>query len=173
MVSLATFLITVVILIHEKTRHMNLKLKENSSTVLLKVHDNDEDFVRCDYAVVKITKSLVELINKLRTGREAIGCYEVSDFNYACNYLAQDEFEDEQISDELLEELEELTKDNAGVWQIEAVDMNEVETLRTDADQIHVCEFGVKFTSYGKYSGVEFSTEKISWERLAEMVIED
>ena len=150
---------------------MNLKLKENSSTVLLKVYDNDDDFTRCDYAVVKITKELLEAISKLRKGREELGCYEVKNFEYSCNFLAQDEFEDEQISDELVEILEDFTKDNAGAWQIESVDLSDVETLRTDADTIHISDFGIKWVAYGKYSGVEFSTEKISWEQIYAMTV--
>lgn len=151
---------------------MNLKLKENSSTVLLKVYDSDEDFTRCNYAVVKITKELLEIISKLRKGRDELGCYEVTKFDYSCKFLAQDEFEDEQISEELVEALEDFTKDNAGTWQIEDVDMDEVETLRTDADTVHVCEFGVKWNAYGKYSGIEFNTEKISWEQIDKMIID-
>lgn len=150
---------------------MNLKLKENSSTVLLKVYDNDDDFTRCNYAVVKITKELLETISKLRKGRDELDCYEVKSFEYSCNFLAQDEFEDEQISEELVEILEDFTKDNAGAWQIEDVDMSDVETQRTDADTIHISDFGIKWVAYGKYSGVEFSTEKISWEQIDAMTL--
>jgi hypothetical protein len=152
---------------------MELKIKENSSTVLLKVYDNDDDFTRCNYAVVKFTKTLLEEISKLRKGREAMGNYEVNNFNYSCNFLAQDEFEDEEISEELVEELEDFTKGNEGVWQIEDVDLSDVPTLRTDADTIHVSEFGVKWVAYGKYSGVELSTEKISWEVIDQMIVGD
>jgi hypothetical protein len=151
---------------------MNLKLKENSSTVLLKVYDNDEDFTRCNYAVVKITKKLLETISKLRKGREELECYEVTKFEYSCKFLAQDEFEDEQISEELVEELEEFTEDNAGAWQIEDVDMSNVETLRTDADTVHISGFGVKFVAYGKHSDVRFDTDKISWEQIDKMIID-
>lgn len=152
---------------------MNLKIKENSSTVLLKVYDNDNEFTRCDYAIVKITSKLLETISKLRKGREALCCYEVTDFQYSCNFLAQDEFEDEQISDELVEQLEEFTKDNAGVWQIEDVDLSDVETLRTVADTIHVSDFGIKWVAYGKYSEAELCTEKISWEQIDAMMLGD
>jgi len=150
---------------------MNLKLKENSSTFLLKVYDNDADFTRCNYAVVKITRNLLETISKLRKGREELDCYEVTKFEYSCNFLAQDEFEDRQISEELVEALEEFTEDNVGVWQIEDVDMNEVETLRTDADTIHISDFGIRFVSFGKHSGVRFNTEKISWKRIDAMIL--
>lgn len=151
---------------------MNLKLKENSSTVLLKVHDDDDDFTRCDYAIVTITKKLLETITKLRKGRDAMGCYEVSEFDYSCIYLNQDEFDEgEQVSEEMLEELETFTKDNKGTWQIEPVDTDSLPELRTDADQVHVSEFGVKFSSYGKYSGVSFDTEKISWEEIDKMIL--
>jgi hypothetical protein len=138
----------------------------------LKVYDDDDDFTRCDFAVVKITKNLLERLSKLRKGREEMGNYEVTDFDCSCHFLAQDEFEDEQISEELSDALYEFADDNAGVWQIENVDTNELATLRTDADTFHVCKFGVKWTSYGKYSGVRFSTEKISWERIDKMLIE-
>ena len=150
---------------------MNLKLKENSLTVLLKVYDNDEDFTRCDYAIVKITKDLLETISKLRKGRDEMKCYEVTAFDCSCHFLAQDEFEDEQITDELVDALEDFTKDSAGVWQVEDVDMDAVEVLRTDADTVHISDFGIKFSSYGKYSGVKFDTEKISWERIDKMIL--
>jgi hypothetical protein len=48
-----------------------------------------------------------------------------------------------------------------------------VETLRTDADTIHVSDFGIKWVAYGKYSKVEFSTEKISWEQIDAMILGD
>jgi len=43
--------------------------------------------------------------------------------------------------------------------------------LRTQADTVHVSEFGVKFVAYGKFSDVRFDTEKISWECIDAMVI--
>ena len=150
---------------------MKIQLKENSPTVLLKVTDDDEDNIRCDYAIVTITKSLLETISKLRKGRDEMKCYEVVEFSGNCNFLAQDEFEDEQISDELVEELEDFTKDNAGVWQIETVDINSIEMLRTQADTVHVSEFGIKFVSYGKFSDVRFDTVKISWKRIDKMIL--
>ncbi len=152
---------------------MNLKLKENSSTVLLKVYDDDNDFVRCNYAIVKITKEFLETITKLRKGRDAMGCHEVSDFNYSCVFLNQDELDEgEQVSEEMLEELEDFTKNNKGSWQIEPVDMKSLPKLRTDGDQVHVSDFGIKFSSCGKHSGVNFDTEKISWEEIDKMIVE-
>jgi hypothetical protein len=141
-----------------------IKSKEGSSTFLLKVYDTDEDFIRCNYAIVTITKDLMDVISKLRKGRDEMKCYEVTEFQYACEFLAQDEFEDEMISDELVDELEDFTQDNSGVWQIEPIE--DVVTLRTDADTIHVSDYGIKWTTYGKFSGVRFSTERISWDLL-------
>jgi hypothetical protein len=141
---------------------MTIQKKKDSTTVLLKVYDNDTEFTRCNYAIVEITKDLLETVSKLRKGRDELKCYETTEFNYSCEFLAQDEFEDEHISDELIEALETLTEDNAGVWQIES--FGDVETLRTDADTIHVSDFGFKFEAYGKHSGVEFTTEKIPFD---------
>ena len=152
---------------------MDFKLKKNSSTVLLKVYDDDQDFVRCEYAVVKITKDLLDIISKLRKGRNELGCYQVNAFQYSCHFFAQDEFDDEQISDDILESAYNIAQDNAGVWQVEAVDMDAIETLRTDADRVIVDDYGVKWEAYGKCSGVRFDTEKISWERIDKMVLEN
>lgn len=141
-----------------------INAQEGSSTFLLKVYDNDDEFTRCNYAIVTITKDLLEIVSKLRKGREQLGCYEVTEFNYACEFLAQDEFEDEHISEELEEELEDFTQDNVGVWQIKPI--GEVETLRTDANRVIITDFGIKWEAYGKFSGVQFDTEKISWDLL-------
>ena len=144
-----------------------IEIKKNSSTFLLKVHDNDPDFVRCDYAVVEITKGLLELISKLRKSREELGNYQTVDWSCACHFFNQDEFDEgEMISDELLCRLEELTDDNAGTWSIAPVDTDKIPELRTESNTVHVTDFGIHFTATGKYSGVEYSTEKISWENI-------
>lgn len=146
-----------------------IKAKEGSSTFLLKVYDTDDDCVRCNYAIVTITKNLMDVISKLRKGRDNMGCYEVTDFNYSCRFLNQDEWafqnDEKNIPEELVDELDEFTQDNKGVWQIEPV--GELPEIITDADTIHVSQFGVKFTAYMKHTeGVRFSTEKISFEKL-------
>lgn len=146
---------------------MNLKRNENSSTFLMKVHDNDPYFVRCDYAIVEISKDLLELISKLRKSREETGNYQTVDWSCACHFLNQDEFDEgEMVTDEMLEELETLTEDNYGTWKIDPVDMEALPQLRTVNDTVVVCSFGIHFTAVGKYSGVEYSTEKISWEEI-------
>lgn len=155
---------------------MNLKLKNNSTTVLLKVTDNDHDIVRCNYAIATISKELLERISKLRKAREEVGAYEVVDFCGCANLLNQDEFayqnDEENISEELAESLEDFTKDNEGVWQIDANEIGDIDNvpmIRTTGDTIHVCEFGVKFTAYMKYADNFLETEKISWEQIDSM----
>jgi len=145
-----------------------VKAQEGSTTFLLKVYDNDDYCVRCNYAIVTITKDLLETISKLRKGREAMGNYEVTDFNYSCSFLNQDEWacenDEKNIPEELVDELDEFTEDNAGVWQIEP--LGDVEKIRTEVDTIRVSEFGVKFSSYMKNTDIEFNTEKISFDLI-------
>jgi hypothetical protein len=156
---------------------MELKLKENSSTVLFKVHTNDSDFTRCNYAFVKFTKSLIDRINELREAREKLGCYEVTDFYGFVKFLNEDEFAyesgEKNISEELSDSLWEFTKGNKGSWCVESVDLEDVPTIRTEADTVHVNDYGVRFISCMKYAGVELCTEKISWEEIDKMVVGD
>lgn len=156
---------------------MELKIKENSSTVLFKVHSNDNDFTRCEYAFVTFTKELIERVNKLREARKSLGCYEVTDFYGSTNFLNQDEFayesDDENISEELSDALWDFTRDNKGTWNVEPVDLEDVPMIRTEADTVHVSDYGVRFIAYMKHVGVELCTEKISWEEIDKMTVGD
>lgn len=148
-----------------------MQRKEGTNTFLVKVYDTDEDNVRCNYAIVTLSEQLIDSLSKLRKVQEENDCYEITKFSTSCHFINEDEYDDDNTVDlDLIEQIEDFmdTDSGEGVCQIdgEIIDLNSIPKLRTDANLVHVSEFGVKFTAIGKWSDVRFVTEKISWEQI-------
>lgn len=141
---------------------MNLELKENSSTVLFNVRNNDEDFETCNFAIVKFSIKLLDRILELKKARELAGAYEISAFYGCVNFLDE--------SEEDLDDIYDLVgNSDDDVFQIQPIDLNDVAMVRTESDLVLVSEHGVKFTALVKNTAVELCTERISWEQIEDM----
>ena len=152
---------------------MKLK-KKNGSPVILVVAGSDEtEFSTTSYAVVTFTKELIEKITRLRTGRDICGAYEVTKFDYSCDWLNEHDFASEReeiaMSSEQMEALEVFTEDRTGIWQVEP--LGDVPVINDDCTQIHVSEFGVKFTAYIKHTNDRIWTERIPYELIYKLKV--
>ena len=149
---------------------MKIQLK-NTNTLLVKVHNSDTENMVCDFAIVTITKDLLDTISKLRKARENVDFYEITKFDSSINFLNQDDFAwedgEETISEELTEELEAISNDGAGVWRVEIE--KDQPMLRTEADLICVGTHGIRFTAIKKYSDIRLVTDRISFEMLEDL----
>jgi hypothetical protein len=148
---------------------MNLKLKDGSPIILIGAGSDETEFSTTRIAVVEITKELFERIENLRMGREICGAYEVTKFDYSCNWLNEHDFATERgevsLSEEQSEQLEDfLEGKNEGIWQIEPV--GDVPMVNDDCTQIHVSEYGIKFTSYVKHTNDRIWTDAIPFELI-------
>jgi hypothetical protein len=148
---------------------MNLKLKEGSPIILVEAGSDETEFSTTRFAVVEFTKELFERIENLRMGREICGAYEVTKFDSSCDWLNEHDYASERgevsLSDDQSEQLEEFMEGkNEGIWQIEPI--GDVPMINDDCTQIHVSEFGIKFTAYCKHTNDKIWTERIPYELI-------
>jgi hypothetical protein len=147
---------------------MNLKLKKGSPIVLVGAGSDETEFSTTSFAVVEFNKELFQKIANLRMGREICGAYEVTAFYYGCEWLNEHDFASERgevvMNCEQMGMLEDFTKDSAGIWQIESI--GDAPFINDDCTQIHVSEFGVKFTAYIKHTNDKIWTERIPYELI-------
>lgn len=147
---------------------MKLALKDGSPVVLVGAGSDETEFSTTSYAVVTFTQEFIELISKLRKAREEADCYELTKFYYNCEWLNEHDFGyergEETLSCEQMEALEEFTKDNAGIWQIEPT--GDVPVINDDCTQLHVSDYGIKFTAYIKHTNDRIWTERIPYDLI-------
>lgn len=148
---------------------MNLKLKDGSPVVLVGAGSDETEFSTTRFAVVTFTKELFEKIQNLRMGREIAEAYEVTAFYYGCEWLNEHDYGfergEETLSCEQMEQLEEFMEGkNEGVWQIEPI--GDVPMCNDDCTQLHISEYGVKFTAYIKHTNDRIWTERIPYELI-------
>ncbi len=152
---------------------MKLDLKKGSPILLVGAGSSEQENSTTQFAVVTITKELFETIKNLRMGREICNAYEVTAFSNECDWINEHDFayerDEESLSEEQTEMLEEFTEDNAGIWQIEPI--GDFPILRDDVAQVHVSEFGVKFTAYIKHTNDKIWTERIPFELIYDLFL--
>jgi len=148
---------------------MDLIKKDSSPVVLVKAGSDEDQFCTTRFAVVTFTEELIERISKLRKARELAETYEISEFNYACDFVNEHDFaterEEETINEDEIVELERFTEDNAGAWAIEPLN-EDLAGFRTSGDMMYVSEYGVKFDAYLKHTNDRIYTERIPFDMI-------
>ncbi len=148
---------------------MNLKLKEGSPVILIGAGADETEFSITRLAVITFNPEFIELISKLRKAREEADCYELTKFYYNCEWINEHDYASEReevsLSEEQSEQVEEfLEGKDEGIWQIEPI--GDVPVINDDCTQLHISEYGIKFTAFCKHTNDRIWTERVPYDLI-------
>lgn len=138
---------------------------KHSEKILVKVYSVEEDALTSRFAIIELSE---ELINKIKTMKEQLdivksnlegkSIYQLNAFDFRCEFIEEENFDEEEIEDEVLE-----TLFLSEVSRVNFPKSEEIPLIRDDVKLLHVSEFGFKFSAYIKNTSIRLDTATVNF----------